>query len=136
MDPVCYDCAQAHEMRPATTALTFLWVVTRFPATPACDDHVATARQKTPTIAPSPVNQPATCGQCAAPATMRYEPVSEGQWVMHACDAHAAERLNNPPPEWCDRVVKGTLPRPIITPSLSIDEGWRTLPDGRRIKLR
>lgn len=131
---ICYDCAQGHVQRQATKVLTFLWVVTRWPAVFACDDHVTDARQKTPTITPSPVSRPATCGQCPAPATMTYAPVSESHWVMNACDEHAAERLNSPPPPWCDRVVEGTVPRPRTT--TDIDEGWRTLADGRRVKLR
>jgi hypothetical protein len=134
MNPACHDCAQAHIRREATTALTFLWVVTRWPAIPACDDHVASALQETPTITPTPMNEPATCARCSAPASATYEPVSESQWVIAACDEHAAERLNSPPPKWCDRVVKGIVPRPSTVSS--IDTGWRTLGDGRRIKLR
>lgn len=133
MTSICYECAQRGVQRQATTVLTFLWIVTRWPTIFACDEHVTAARQNTPTITPIPVNQPATCGRCSAPATMTYAPVSEGQWAMNACDEHAAERLNGPPPAWCDRVVKGVVPRPKTTPD--IDEGWRTLPDGRRIKL-
>jgi hypothetical protein len=132
--PVCHDCAQAHTRRQATTALTFLWVVTRWPAVPACDEHVATALQETPTITPTPISEPARCGRCSAPASVMYAPVSESHWVMHVCDEHAAQRLNSPPPEWCDRVVKGMVARPGIT--ASIDTGWRTLRDARRIKLR
>jgi hypothetical protein len=133
----CYDCAQAHVLRKATTVLTCLWVVTRWPMVFACDEHVAAARVRMPTIGPTlaAADRPAACQHCPAPATTTYTPVTEGQWVMNACDEHATQRLSSPPPSWCDLVVWGSVFRSSTTTS-SFDEGWRTLSDGRRIRLR